>query len=249
MASELEGRVAAIVHHFPEDLALEILPHLQRLAPQDIPQYAKLLQVRRFHLPDVDSAAGVTVAGYAFSHRLTHADAPRTVLFVRPRMVAGQVVDPASVVLWRQNPWTMGTLPYEPAKRLASIVARRVSAREAVEIERRRTVDLPSVVRELRLLGVSITRKHPVLLERRVTRDLAWEVLRREFGLGDAPHVAHWRPSIRFARTVLVKQLFKSYLRWLSVPSEHRWERPLTTKSGKVGDVRRIQGFQRYVRT
>lgn len=248
LVSELEERVAAIVRHFPEDLAMELLPHLQKAAPNDIPRYAQLLGVRRFQLAGVDSAAGIMVAGYAHAHRLTEADAPRTVLFIRPKVRAGEAMDPGSVVLWRANPWTMGTLPYEPPKRVASILSRRVSAREAAEIDRRRTMDLPMVVQELRALGVAITRVHPVRLERRVTRDLAWEVLRREFGLGDAPHVAHWRPTLRYAKTVLARHLFKSYLRWLSVPSEHRWERPLTTKFGKVGDVKRIQGFQAYIR-
>ena len=206
MMEEEPRRVQSIIDHYSMSVAQEALPVLQDMAPNDITRYAGLLKVVRFRLGDIQ-AAGIMVPGYARHHRLTERDAQRTVLFIKPKMKGGSAMDPASVVLWRSNPWTMETLPFEPSKRVATIISRRVRAKEAYAVEQARRAQRPQIDRELRTLGVSIQRKHPVLLERRVERDLAWEVTRREFGIGDAPHLAHWRPAMRYAKTVLAKQV------------------------------------------
>lgn len=247
LVSTLVLRVQAIIRHTPEDMAFRTLAALQGMAPDDIKGYPALLRVYRFKIRGQD-AAGIMAPGYANSYRLSRADAQRTVLYVKPRSVAGVVVDPAATVLWRSNPWTMGTLPYEPNRREASILSRRVSAREAEKIEKRRLAERPAIDRELVELGKDLSRRDPVLLDRRVTRDLAFEVLRREFGLGDAPHVAHWRPAVRLARTSLPKAVLKSYLRWFTVPSEQRWKKPLKAKVGKPAEAAKVGAFQSYLR-
>ena len=248
MMEEEPSRVQSIIDHYSQAIAKEALPFLQDAAPQDIPGYADLLQVVRFKMGDMQ-AAGIMVPGYARYQRLTERDAQRTVLIVKPKMSRGIAMDPASGLLAESNPWTMETLPFEPSRRVAQIVSRRVSAREAYAIERERLKQRPEIERELRRLGVSVQRKHPVLLEQRVVRDLAWEVMRREFGVGDDPHRAHWRPTIRYTKQVLAKQVLKRYLRWLTVPSESRWRRPLIGKPGKISDVRRVIAFQTRIRT
>jgi hypothetical protein len=247
MMEEEPRRVQSIIDHYSMSVAKAALPVLQGMAPRDIPRYADLLQAVRFKLGNIQ-AAGIMVPGYARHARLTERDAQRTVLFIKPKMKGGAAMDPASVVLWRSNPWTMETLPFEPSKRVATIISRRVRAKETYAVEQARTAQRAQIDRELRTLGVTIQRKHPVLLERRVERDLAWEILRREFGIGDSPHVAHWRPAMRYAKTTLAKQVLKGYLRWLTVPSEKRWRKPLQGKPGKVSDVRRALAFQSHIR-
>ncbi len=248
LAGSLEERVMAIIKHFPVDLSWEMLKYIDAMAPKDMDDYPAILAVRRFKVPGIDAVAGVVAPGRAHGHRLTKADVPRTVLYIRPRLVSGRAVDPAAVVLSEYNPWTMGTLPYEPSKLAASITSRRVRANEVAEIERRRTLDRVAVDPQLKELGKTPSRKDSVLLERRVIRDLAFEILRREYGLGDAPHVAHWRPAVRLARGTLVKRVLKTYLRWLAVPSERRWRRKPTGPYGNPKEVKRFAGFQKYVR-
>ncbi len=248
LAGSLEERVKAIIKHFPVEMAWQMLAYLDAMAPKDMDDYPALLAVRRFKVPNIDSVAGVVAPGRAHGQKLTRSDVPRTVLFIRPRMVSGRAVDPAAVLLSEYNPWTMGTLPYEPSKLAATIMSRRVRANEVAEIERRRTLDRMVVDRQVRELGKIPARKDPVLLERRVIRDLAFEILRREYGLGDAPHVAHWRPAVRLARGTLVKRVLKTYLRWLAVPSEQRWRRKPMGPFGNPKEVKRFAGFQKYVR-
>jgi len=248
LVKTLEKRVSSIEEHYSYDLAVEMLPYLQGMAPADIPRYAKLLRVTRLKMAGLAGAAVISVPGYAHHSRLSESDAQRTAIYVKPKMVAGKAMDPGAVVLWRSNPWTMDTLPYEPSKRAATLISRRVKARVAGEIDRARKQEMPAIERELRSLGVVLYRKHPVLIERRVVRDLATEVMNRELGLGDDPHVSHWRPAIRYAKTVLAKGLTKRYLRWLAVVSNRQWKQPIVQKAGKVSDAVRVQGFQSHIR-
>lgn len=248
LADEMRRRVEAIEENYSFDLAKALLPILRGMAPSDIPNYAKLLTVRRVRLRGMAGVAMIGLPAYAHRRRLTQADAPRTVLYVKPKLAGGKTMDPAAVTLWRSNPWTMDTLPYEPSKRVAQIISRRVSLKDAEKIEAMRMAERPRIEAELRTHGIESFRRNKVLLDQRVTVDLAYEVLRREFGLGDAPHVSHWRPAVRYVKTVLAKQQLKKYLRWLAVPSERRWKRPLVAKTGKVSDIRKVQRFQRYIR-
>jgi hypothetical protein len=248
LAEEMQRRVDAIEEHYSFDLAKALLPVLQGMAPQDIPGYQENLAVRRLKIRGMAGAAMIGLPAYAHRRWLTKGDAPRTVLYVKPKLAGGKAMDPAAVTLWRSNPWTMDTLPYEPSKRVAQIISRRVSRKDAEKIEAMRAAERPRVEAELRTHGVETFRRNKVLLDQKVTVDLAYEVLRREFGVGDAPHVSHWRPAIRYVKTVLAKQQLKKYLRWLAVPSERRWKRPLVAKTGKVSDIRRVQRFQRFIR-
>ncbi len=181
--------------------------------------------------------------GYAHSARLRGSDAKVTVIYVKPK-VRQKMEDPGVVILSRHNPWTMDTLPYEPEKRWASLISRRVTEREIRRVVAARKLEQEAVKRELADAGVRFPpRAHPVLLARRVSRDIVFEVIRREFGLTQ-PHVAHWRPSIRRVRDLHVRQVLKTMLRWLTVPSERRWERETNIKIEKASVVRRVRVFQ-----
>lgn len=248
LAAQLEPRVRSIIAHFTEEMAREFMEAVQRGAPTDIAGYPDNLVLHRYLVHDW-TMIGVTVPFQSFSYKLRDVDAKRTVIYVQPKTVAGKAVDPAAVLLWENNPWTMETLPYEPGRKEAKLISRRVSKREAKVIEQRRNASASMIDSELRKLGKKPHRAHPVLLERRVIRDLAFEILRREYGLGDAAHVSHWRPALRRAKQTLPKQVLKGYIRWLAVPSETRWKKALTTKRGRTAEMKQIQRFQRYVTT
>ena len=242
---ELTPRVEAIISHMPEEVAKQVLADVEAGAPDGIAGYPGMLQLRRLTLPGIDSTVGIIVPGYAHSQRLRSVDVKRTVLYVRPRIIRGEA-NPAAVVLARKNPWTMETLPYEPHRSEASILSRRVTETEARKIEVMRRSERPGVDRELRELGVRPMRVHPVLIQRRVSRDIAFEVLRYEFGVNVRAQ-SHWRPAIRAARSRFVTQSMKRMIRWLATPSERRWKRSVLAKPGKASEAKRIQVFQRHV--
>jgi hypothetical protein len=139
----------------------------------------------------------------------------------------------------------MGTLPFEPPPRHASIRAVRATEREIQRIEAMRKKELPGVKVELAKQQIRV-RENTERFARRVTRDLAFEVLRREFGI-KATHRAHWRPAIRAAATTHADQALKELIRWFAVPSERRWKRNLVVKKAQPAVTRRIKRFQSVV--
>lgn len=240
---KLDVRVEAIIRHFPHEIAKLYLEDIQSMAPEDIPGYPKMLKLRELKHSDADSVFGVVAPGYAHSSRLRGGDAKVTTIWVKARVYQGEQ-DPGAIILARHSPWTMDTLPYEPEKLWASLVSRRVTESEATRVVATQKKNRELVKRQLADANVRYTpRSHPVLLQRRVSRDIAFEVLRREFGL-TKPHVAHWRPALRRARTSHVTAVLKKMLRWFTVPSERRWERDVVAKPERASTAKRVREFQ-----
>lgn len=247
LVNQLPERTEAIIKTFPQLVAFEVLKHIQSNAPNAIEGYPKMLSVK-----DIPSIQGWEITailppGWAQSQRLRSVDVKRTVLYVRPKVKGGEVVEPATVVLERHNPWTMDTLPYEPSRFEASLMSRRVDEKEARKIEMWRRQELPAIRLELRDLGVQLRPPAKVLLSRRVTRDIAFEVLRHEFGVPPIQGKAHWRPAIRMVRSTIAKQALKSLEGWFSNPSDTRFQSASDLQIEKASVLKRLKRFQDLV--
>lgn len=246
LVSELDERMEAILHWVPYYVAEATLDEISGTAPRDIAGYPRMLSLRRVQIPQIDEAIGILAPGYKASQRLKRADAATTLLFITPRRVVvgtERTADPKAAILGRHSPWTMTTLPFEPDRRIASITSRRVSEREVTKVEAMRRKDLPAITKQLADLGAPV-RKNKLLLSRRVSRDIGFEVLRREFGIG-ARHHAHWRPALRRARGQYLNAALKKVIRWLAIPSERRWMKPAPALPKETaGAAKRIRRFQ-----
>jgi len=247
LVNQWPERIAAIVKVFPQMVAMDTLEQIKSGAPRGIEGYPDMLRVR-----DIPSQGGwelsaILPPGWAFSQRLRQVDVKRTVLYVRPKVVGGEVVDEGAVVLERLNPWTMDTLPYEPDRRGASIMSRRVTEREARPIEFEKRRELPQVRRELRSLGITLRPKGKVALSRRVTRDLAFEVLRYEFGIPPIPGRAHWKPAIRMVPATITNRQMKALYKWFAFPSDSTYTSARDLPYEKKSAINRIQRFQDLV--
>jgi hypothetical protein len=247
LIDELPERVEAIIKTFPQLVAMDVLKRIQSAAPQDIEGYPDMLRVR--DLPSIQGweLTAILPPGWANSQRLRSVDVKRTVLYVRPKVKGGVVVEPATVVLERENPWTMDTLPYEPSRYEASMLSRRVTEKEARQIEMLRRENLRAVRIELKALGVQLRPPAKVLLSRRVTRDIAFEVLRYEFGIPPVPGRAHWKPAIRAVPNTVAKQALKSLEDWLAKPSDLGYRSAEDLPYEKASVAKRIRRFQDLV--
>lgn len=247
LVGELPERVKAIIKTFPQLVAFDALKMIQSMAPKDIDGYPDMLRVR--DLPSVQGweLTAILPPGWAASQRLRSIDVKRTVLYVKPKVKGGRVVEQATVVLERSNPWTMDTLPFEPTRFEASIMSRRVTEKEAQIIHKRRMSELQDVRRELKDLGVELRPLDKVLLSRRVTRDIAFEVLRYEFGVPPIPGRAHWRPAIRAVKNTSTKKALKKLERWLSSPQDAGFQTAEDLPYERAGIVKRIRRFQDLV--
>lgn len=247
LVEQLPERIAAIVKTFPQLIAADVLKMVQSGAPTDIEGYPDMLKVK--DLPSIQGweLTAILPPGWASSQRLRSIDVKRTVLYVRPKVKGGVVVEPATVVLERNNPWTMDTLPYEPSRFEASMLSRRVTEKEARQIEMWRREDLRAIRIELKDLGVQLRPPAKVLLSRRVTRDIAFEVLRYEFGIAPIQGRAHWKPALRTVPNIGVKKALKELEDWLAKPSDLGYRSAEDLPYEKASVVKRIQRFQNLV--
>jgi len=246
LMDEWEERIAAIVQVMPQLVARRFLDQLSSKAPSSIKGYPDMLEVKT--VPGIKGwdVTGVIPPGWVFSQRLRSVDVSRTVLYVRPRTTGKEVVSEAAVVLSRHNPWTMDTLPYEPSRREASILSRTVTELEAQPIESARRRELDAVRAEIRDLGVQMRPKGKVLLSRRASRDLAFEILRTEFGYPPVTGVAHWRPAIH-ALPKTSEHVFKQLFGWFANPGDSRYTGVSNLQVEKPSIVKRVQKFQDLV--
>jgi len=250
LVSELDERTKAIIQWLPFLVAENTLADIKGGAPGDVPNYPKMLQLRQLELRGVDSTVGIVAPGYSHSARLSAKDATVTLLFIK----AVRRLNPdtgkressrVAKLLAKHSPWTMGTLPVELPRKIATMRALRVTEREVKKIEKMRVADLPGVVSSLKKWGV-VLRDGGDKIKRRASRDIAFEVLRREFGI-EAKHRAHWRPALRMARTAHVDTSLKKLLRWLTIPTERRWKKNLVVKKEQAGMAKRVKRFQSAV--
>ena len=248
LLDEWEERTQAVVVALPRMVAEDVLAEVKANAPKDIQGYPDILQIMSIPKAKDWAIFGILPEGSAGSQRLEAVDVQRTVLYVRPKLVRG-VASPAAVVLERQNPWTMDTLPYEPKIREASLISRRVTEHEVAVIEKQRTKDRPAVERELQGLGVELRSKAKVLLSRRVTRDLGWEVLRHEFGVPPVRGKAHWRPAVEKWKQFAERRLKKDLLPWVADPENSDWRRGDTVPDGKASAIEDLLPFEEVIMT
>jgi len=246
LVNELPERVVAIIKTFPQEVAKETLERVKEGAPKGIEGYPDGLRVMSLPKENDWEIAGI-FAPQKMLHKLRASDVKRTVLYVIPKIRGGEAVEPATVVLERENPWTMDTIPYEPKRREAEVVSRFVSEREAKAIERDRRKNLESVETELRALGVTVRTKQKVSISRKVSRDVAFEVLRYEFGIPPNPGRAHWRPALRMVIGTDLKHIFKRFEGWVAVPSDRGYKTANDLPFEKASSAKRVRRFQELV--
>lgn len=236
LAHEWEKRIAAIVRAMATETANNVLLEVKMRAPDGIPGYPEMLVALSFDAPSGMAVAGV-VPEIELSHRLTTADVKRAVVYVIPTLVkaTGRALSPAAALLMRHNPWTMDTLPYEPTKREARLVSRFVSEKEVKAVEAARNAEIDKVKEELSKIIGQLRPHGKVALDRRVERDIAFEVLRNEFGVPPIMGRAHWRPAIRVAQRDSLRMM-ESMAGWFDDPRNSEWKKVknLSPGSGKL---------------
>lgn len=246
LVKQWPDRLEAFIEELPRQIAVRLRQDIVNGAPNDLPKYPDMLKAVQFPRQGDWAMAGVVPPGWNFSQRLKQSDVERTIIDVFPKVVAGKVVSEAAVVLERNNPWTLNTLPWEPTRREASLRARRVSADDVKQVEAQRERDKAAIIAELRPLGVPIRPKGKVLLQRRVSRDIAFEILRREKGIG-MPGKAHWRPAVRAIFTQHLKQVMQELAPWMSDSENGDWEKPMNLPAEAPSVIKRVQEFQKRI--
>lgn len=181
--------IPALVHEVPRLVAEDYLEDMAGKAPRDIEGYPEMLGVFRVAgedavvvMPDPQSIYG----------KVGPKNAGMTLLYVVPKRRDGAPVSEAADLLAEHNPWTLSTLPYRPTGKEAEVVSRRVRSIE-VAAEDERLKEFVDDVRE-QLVGMGVTLESIDSLSTK--RDVAFEILRAEFGIYRTGR-AHWRPAMK----------------------------------------------------
>lgn len=174
-------------------------------------------------------------------------DPAATLFYVRPTRRRRARGSKAVAVLVKYGPWTAETLPFLPTRRQASVIFRKVSAREVRAVTKAREDDAPRWRRALARAGL---RTKPASIpwasvSSGLIPDVAFEALAVEFG----PHHPrpHWRPALRDAvRGVGALHRERELVKLLTDPEYTGWKRA-TPRLRRVRsmELRKYVAFQR----
>lgn len=157
-------------------------------------------------------------------------------------------------LMQQKSPWPLTMLPPNfQATKKASLVSRNVSIEE-VEVQAARLLGDKEVYPRLVEWGyISDTDSRAAQTEdlmRRVVpdfdaqEDVAWKVLRHEFGLGGNPSVPHWRKSLKSASVDIDEEVLYGFF---SIITGEKKEGIPRKNVSLMGEMRAVGGFQEYV--
>ena len=248
---EWPERIKAIVKEMAFESSEDMLANVKSLAPTGIHRYPDMLDIVDYGNIDDFEVFGVVPPEFTFRQLVVSMDIQRTALYIIPKVSKGLPVSDAAAFLAEYNPWTMMTLPWEPLTKEADIISRKVSLKEIKSVEYERNKYIREIKTELKNLGVSSFRENMKILRReKLIKDLAFEILRREFGVEGEIGVAHWRPAARKAATIDADKNFKKLWKWFAMPDNSEWRHTGRAKktSGKIVTVqKKIKRFQELV--
>lgn len=209
----------------------------------EMPQFASSLKLRK--------VSGLGAGAYGFvvdvdspPVALNKLKAETTILHVRINRLLARIPQDVQV-LADYSPWTSDTLPFVPSSRIATLVSRKVTQAvvDRVADDRRRDAHLWRVA----LAREGVRAKYPEG-PAHAAPDVAFESLRREFGLGGEPSSPHWRPAVlAFTRGPSLQQLARGRLikAVMTAPGNSSWKLTPSTPSIGVMGLKRVSAFQK----
>jgi len=239
-------QVGRALAYFSRAIAAEVAEEVQRMGKVPGVDYNELEVAYFGKIGKFNVSALVLPDSFV---TLTENDKAAVVVTVNP------LTDSVFLRLMEQkSPWPVTMLPpnFDKTKD-ARLIVRRVSAEE-VESQVVRLIsdkDVYPLLVEWRLITDSGDKKSKIseLMQRAVPdyeaqEDIAWKVLRYEFGLGGNPSAPHWRKSLKKSAIDLDEELLYGF--WEIISGERREGIP-RKNTQLMGEMGAIEEFQDYV--
>jgi len=174
----------------------------------------------------------------------------KEVVYVRPKTSQHLSKFPGLDVLVRYGPWPVDLLPYIPPTRQAALISRRVRVEELEELRRKLEELRPQWVRALKDAGIRLTAEVEVPPRKQVWVDVAFNVLRLEFGLGDGQALPHWRPALRRLATEGFQRMLSTKSVALEAVKSLQYSKVVKSVDGVIplSELSKYEGFQDRVR-
>jgi len=243
VAKELTLRVQHLQARALEILARDALQRLQEGADAMDASYASRLSLARTKFRPGEAFA-IVLRGEPLRKRLLELDTASQVVYVRPRK--GQPPSKVIDILRQYSPWPTDVLPVQPPRGAARVVYRTVTRDEVAGVRRLRAADATAWRTALSQAGVRLPMPRPSE-GLRVVEDLAFQVLRMEFGSKATQARPLWLPTLRTVRS-RVRQLWRrrEFHRALTDSTFYKWQRwPGKMVLVPLRSVQRYRLFQR----
>lgn len=246
-AKTLPRRAEAVMRYLTLQMAKQTMAAVQSNAPSDM-EYADYLEVLRVKSDQV----GYVIAYMGKPEPIEETDSEATIYYYKP-LKRKQKASASLVRLLRQyGPYTQEMLPLQVDESVAKIVFRECSAQEVLAVRKRNQKQESELRGELLRLGIKVpaARSKKDLKDAEVFSDLAFKVLRREYGVR-AKSNPHWRPAIR---KVVSEQALAGLMaspqvhKILTDPSYQGWRRlAMIGNTMPLGDLKELEEFQKMI--
>jgi hypothetical protein len=161
------------------------------------------------------------------------AESKNTVLIIKPSDRAPKWVG----VLAKYQPWPAGMIPQVPEDKDAQLIARKVTEKETQDLTHKLINNKRVIESELQTAG--LTKKIVIDSGSKgsvdVFDDIAFLVLRTEFGYGETPE-PHWRPALKLLKGELDK-LGAAVVRYIETGKEDGFDLPADYKDVASGEL------------
>lgn len=176
------------------------------------------------------------------SGKLDEDEIATSVLVFKPRK--GSEPTREMLFLMETSPYTPDLIPFQPPKGRMDVEVRSVSPAEVEKVREGLIREWPKMRRAAKRAGIDIPEQPASFAEEEVTRNLAFQVLRAEFGIGQ-PVQAHWRPALRALKKEfpgLAERLYRT----IGDPRYSGWRRQTMPPSQLKGEeFRAVDDFQK----
>lgn len=248
-AKELIKRARAVKKFVTHRVAMSALEDIKGSAPTDI-EYAKYLEVLR--------VTGAQNIGYVIAYlgkgeELDEKDPATTVYYFKPMKRKMNKMAGVANVLKKYGPFAKDMLPIDIDSKNMIVIYRDVSTREVEKIRIRNRNEAKGLRLDLAKVGAKMKPESTDESKGRefeVFSDLAFKVLRREYGI-EAKSTPHWRPAIRRVMSGQgMMEIMKSPMVYKSLtdPTYPGWKRMgMIGSTIAPGELKALNDFQEMI--
>lgn len=245
-AKSLPRRAEAVMRYITLEMTRKTMAAIQSGAPADM-KYAEYLEVLRVKSDKV----GYVIAYMGKPEAIEDTDSETTVYYYKPLKRKQKGATAVLRVLREYGPYTQEMLP-DVDTPLAKVVYRECTPQEVLATRQRNQKQEYQLRSDLAALGVRLPaqRSKTEIKGMEVFSDLAFKVLRREYGIR-AKSNPHWRPAIR--KVVSDQELANmmaspKVAEILTNPNYQGWRRiAMIGDTIPLGDLKELEDFQKML--
>jgi len=198
---EMPDRMKAAQRVIVQTFARKVQEKVMKMAPINDPDLQNYAQDLKLHKVLGRDSYSILYRGKP-EPSMTK-DPKSTVLYVKEVFKSVGRWSDIFKVLGDYGPFSIDSWPMKIPKERAYVIYRTASESEVNEIKQKNKRESKELIVKIAKLGIRLNEKDfkVNIKDVGVTQDMAYTVIRKEFGLGGVKAAPHWKPAIREARS------------------------------------------------